>query len=664
MEFDFLKLLVIILGISALVVFILRRLKISSIVGFLIAGIIVGPHGFQLIKGLHNVELLAEIGIILLMFTIGLEFSLKNLLKLRHAVFGGGLLQISITTGITVFLSYLFFRQDLSTSVFYGFLVSLSSTAIVMKILQDRAELYTSYSRMSLGMLIFQDLAVVPFMLLVPIFAGTGGGISDITYIMLKAFIIIGAVLMSAKWGVPIILHQVVSTKSRELFIITIVLLCLATALLTSRFGLSIALGAFLAGIVISDSEYSAQAISDMLPFKEIFTGIFFISIGMLMNAGLLRKNLVIVSGVVLLILLIKIIAVTVSASVSGQSLRSSIHTGFYLSQIGEFSFILALAGKNYGLITDNIYQIFLSASVSTMIITPLMVLAAPPVALWLGSRQSYRRFERMHRRTTDSETGIKRTGHVIIIGFGINGQHLARVLKESGIAYVILDLNNNTVRRMKRNGEPVYYGDGTSNEILHKLGIETAKVLVVAISDATATRRTVQIARKDNPCLYIIVRTRYVAEVEDLITLGANEVIPEEFETSVEIFSRVLDHYNTPGNVIKEYIDIVREDSYRVLRGIGLPGKAFSEYHDLLRGMETEAYLIKDTSGVAERSLKELNLRVETGATIIAIKRGESVHQNPSSGFVLKHRDVLLFIGKKEDLNSAVRYLDSSGNN
>ncbi len=663
MDFDFLKLIVVILGISALVVFILRRLKISSIVGFLIAGIIVGPHGFKLIKSLHNVELLAEIGIILLMFTIGLEFSLKNLLKLRHAVFGGGLLQISITTGITAFLSYIFFRQNLSTCIFYGFLVSLSSTAIVMKMLQDRAELYTPHSRMSLGMLIFQDLSVVPFMLLVPILAGTGDGTSAIAYTMLKAFIIIGAVLISAKWGVPVILHQVVSTKSRELFIITIVLLCLATALLTSRFGLSIALGAFLAGIVISDSEYSAQAISDMLPFKEIFTGIFFISIGMLMNADLLMKNLVTVSGVVLLILLIKIIAVTVSASVAGQSLRSSIQSGFYLSQIGEFSFILALAGKNYGLITDDIYQIFLSASVSTMILTPFMVLAAPPVGLWLGSRQSYRRFERRRRRT-DTETSLKRSGHVIIIGFGINGQHLARVLKESGITYVILELNNSTVRKMKRMGEPVYYGDGTSNEILHKLGIEAAKVLVIAISDATATRRTVQIARKDNPDLYIIVRTRYVAEVEDLITLGANEVIPEEFETSVEIFSRVLDHYNTPGNVITEYIDTVRKDSYRVLRGVGLPRKALAEEHDLLKGMETEAYLIKDTSGVAGCSLKDLNLRVETGATIIAIKRGESVHQNPSSGFVMKQRDILLFIGKKEDLNRAIAYLESSRGN
>lgn len=659
MELEFLKSLVMILGVSALVVFILGRLKVSSIVGFLIAGVILGPHGFKLIREVHDVELLAEIGIILLMFTIGLEFSLKNLMLLRRAVFGGGLLQISLTTGAVVFLNLFFLQSRMNTALFNGFLVSLSSTAIVMKILHERGEMYAPHSRMSLGMLIFQDLCVIPFMLMVPILAGNSGGIGDIGYTMIKALVVIGLVLFAANWAVPRILHEVVSTRSRELFVITIILLCLGTAFLTSLLGLSIALGAFLAGIVISESEYASQAISDILPLKESFTGIFFISIGMLLDALFLRTNLFTVITAVFVILILKIITVSLSASAFGQSPRNSIQTGLHLSQIGEFSFVLAVAGKANGLITEETYQIFLAASILTMILTPFMISASPSIALWFISRPLSRRFERMHR-AMEKEGPIKRSDHVIVVGFGMNGRNLARVLRESEIPYVVLELNNNTVRKMKKQGEPIYYGDGASIDILHRLGIQTAKVLVIAISDATATRRIVQIARKANPDLYIVVRTRYVAEVDHLLELGANEVIPEEFETSIEIFSRVLDHYHIPGNVIKDHIDSIRKDCYSVLRGVELPKKHLAERYELLKGIETETYLIKDTAGVAGRSLKDLDLRAATGVTIIAIKRGDRIHQNPPPDFVLKSGDVLLFIGRIEDIHRAIDYVEN----
>src|SRR4030066_1658899 len=383
MELVFLKSLVIILCISAIIVFVLGRLKISSIVGFLIAGVIVGPHGAHLISDVKDVELFAEIGVILLIFTIGLEFSLKNLLKLRRSIFGGGLIQIVLTIVVVVLLISLFVQHSLNMAIFEGFLVSLSSTAIVMKILQEKSAIYSPHGRMSVGMLIFQDLCVVPFMLLIPVLAGNGGSSSDVAITMLKAAIVVGIVLFASTWGVPRILHEVVSTRSRELFFMTIILLCLGTALITSMFGLSLALGAFLAGIVISESEYAAQAISDILPFKESFTGLFFISVGMLLNLSFLRLNLWTITGIVLVIILLKIITSAVSSSISGQTLQNSIQTGFYLSQIGEFSFILAVAGKNHGLITEDIYQIFLSASILTMITTPFVINLSSPAAVW-----------------------------------------------------------------------------------------------------------------------------------------------------------------------------------------------------------------------------------------------------------------------------------------
>ncbi len=660
MEFGLLKSLVIIFGVSALVVFLLGRLKIPSIVGFLIAGVIMGPHGFGFVKDVRDVEFLAEIGVILLMFTIGVEFSLRNLQRLRSALFGG-VFQVFLTTGVMVILGLLFLEQDLNRAIFNGFLISLSSTAIVMKILFDRAELSTPHGRMSIGMLIFQDLCVVPFMLLIPVLSGNGGSIGDVAITVLKAAMVIGAVLFTASWAVPRILHEVVSARSRELFVITIILLCLGTALLTSKLGLSLALGAFLAGIIISESEYASQAISDILPFKESFTGLFFISVGMLMNLDFFKINFMTIISVVFVILILKAIIAILSTSLLGQSLRSSIQTGLYLSQIGEFSFVLAVAGRAQGLITEDIYQLFLSASVLTMLLTPFIINASPALSIWLISRPLLKGFDRMHRMADKEGYPEEKSGHVIIVGFGVNGRNLARVLRKSEIPYVILELNSESVRKAKRKGEPIYYGDGTSAAILHKMGIRRAKMLVIAISDAPATRRVVQIARKENPHVHIIVRTRYILEVEDLKKLGANEVIPEEFETSVEIFSRVLHHYHMPTNIITEHIDNIRKDSYQILRTMELPRKHLAERYELLKGIDTENYLIKKSSKVHGHTLKELNLRAEIGATIIAVQRGDKIYQNPPSDFILKAGDVILLIGKREDINRAIEYLESA---
>ncbi len=660
MGLEFLKALVVIFGVSAFVVFILGRLKIPSIVGFLIAGVIMGPHGFGFIEDVHKVELLAEIGVILLMFTIGLEFSLKNLMMLRSQVLGGGLLQVTLTTGLVILLSFFFLKQELNAAVFDGFLVALSSTAIVIKLLMDRAEINAPHGRASVGILIFQDLCVVPFMLLIPVLAGNGGGMEKIAFTMLKAFMVVGIVLFAARWAVPRMLHEVVRTRSRELFVITIILLCIGTAFLTSKLGLSLALGAFLAGIVISESEYASQAISDILPLKESFTGLFFISVGMLMNTGFFVDNIFTVITVVVGILILKSITGMISAAVAGQSIRVSLQTGFYLSQIGEFSFVLALAGKGAGLLTEYAYQMFLSASVFTMLITPFIIGASPVVSGWVVSRLPFKSFERLRRRKEKEAFPAKKSGHVIIVGFGINGSNLAKVLKESDIPYVVLEMNADTVRRMKKKGEPIYYGDGTSVEILHKIGVHRAKALVVAISDAAATRRIVQIAKLENPNLHIVVRTRYVAEVEDLIKLGANEVLPEEFETSIEIFSRVLHHYHVPRNMIAEHIENIRKDSYSVLRTVELPKKHLAERHEFLKDIETETYLIKESSKVDGHTLKELHLRAETGVTIIAVQRGDEVYQNPPPDFVLKSGDVILLIGKRKDINKAVEYLES----
>ncbi len=656
MELEFLKALVLVFGVSALSVFVLHRLKIPPIVGFILAGLLIGPNGFGVIRDVREVEILAEIGIILLLFTVGVEFSLRNLLRIRKAVVFGGGGQVVLTISVFTLIAYAVTGNP-QTSVFLGFLAALSSTAIVLKILLERGETDSPQGRLMVGVLIFQDLCVVPLMLLIPALSGGGLDVFELGWTFLKALAIIAVVLLSAKWIVPRVLHQVVHTRSRELFLITVIFLCLGIALLTSQFGLSLALGAFLAGLVISESEYSYQATAEILPFKDSFMGLFFVSIGMLIDITYIAANWHLVLATVIGIFLVKSSTATVSLLSTSASLRVSTHAGIGLAQIGEFSFILAAAGRAAGLLSGEIYQLFLSATVITMSFTPFVLKAASPASIWLTTRGPLKRFRGKPGEVPFSRINLD---HVIITGFGLNGRNLARTLRQTGVPYVVLELNSDTVRAEKKKGEPIFYGDGTSVEVLHRLGIKTAKVLVVAISDPSATRKIVALARKKNPSIHIIVRTRYLVEVEDLRALGADEVIPEEFETSVEIFSRVLHHYNVPRNVITDHIEEIRKNGYQALRSHKLPAKSFEEMRDRMSEIETEAYLVKIQSHIPGHTLRQLHLRARTGATVIAIERDGKLHPNPSADTVIKENDVIVLLGRREDMNKAVEYMES----
>ena len=659
MEFEFLKTLVIIFGASAFIVFLLQKLRVPSIVGFLIAGTALGPHGFGMIRETGEVELLAEIGVILLLFTIGLEISLKKLKRIRSAVLGGGFSQVLLSFLATGAIAYPFLHK-LNESLFLGFLVALSSTAIIMKMLLDRAEMDSPHGRLSMGILIFQDLCVVPFMLLIPILAGNQGSFFELLWTMFKSATILFVVIFSARWLVPNILHQIVHTRSRELFVITLILLCLGTALLTAELGLSLAIGAFLAGLVISESEYAYQAISDILPFKDSFNGLFFISVGMLMDLRFLSQNPLLVLFAVASILLLKTSAGFLSVHFLGHPVRVSLQTGLQLAQIGEFSFVLATTGKAAGLITESLYQLFLSSSVLTMLLTPLIVQFSPNISAWISSKKLLERLDRIRKSAEREGLSVKREGHVIIVGFGLNGRNLAEVLKEASVPYVVLELNNYAVLEMKKKGEPIFYGDGTSPEILQKLGIDTARLLVVVISDPASTRRIVHMARKSNPGIYIIVRTRYLAEVDDLIQLGANEVIPEEFETSIEIFARVLHQFQAPRNLILELIEKIRSGSYEVLRKADLPVKALPEKCEIITEIDIETYLINDRSYASGRSIKEMRIRSQTGTMVIAVKRGNEIISSPGPEFIFMPGDIVYLIGTKENLLKTFALLES----
>ncbi len=658
MEISILKSLVIIFGISALVVFLLGRLRIPSVIGFILSGFIAGPFGLNLITDLHSIEIFAEIGVILLMFTLGLEFSIVDLFSMKKQVFGGGGLQIVFTIFLTILVGMVFSTHGFNQLFFYGFLLALSSTAIVLKILMERGESGSPHGRYIIGILLFQDICVVPFILAIPLLGGSETHIPNVVFTILKSFGLLAMVFMSARWLIPKLLHEVVRVRSRELFIITILLLCISTALFTSYIGLSLALGSFLAGILISESEYSAQAISDILPFKESFIALFFISIGMLIDFGFLSANITMVISIVLLIILIKSVIILLTTFMLSKNINIAIKSMLYLFQIGEFSFVLAIAGKKFQLISNDGYQIFLMSSILTMLITPILTKFTDSLSYKIANRKHKTRIANKNK-TTENYEKLRIKNHVIIIGFGINGMNLAKTLKTSQISYCILEMNSKTVEQYKRLGEPIYYGDGTSIALLHKLKIQSAKMLVIVISDPSATRRIVQTARHENEKLYILVRTRYLSEVEDLIKLGANEVIPEEFETSIEIFARVLSHYHIPHNIILQHIENIRQNSYDMLRNPALNTVNLSQRKDFLQAIETDTYAVTQNSKATNQSIRELELRKRTGVTIIAIQRSNEILQNPSPDTILQQDDVLLLIGNKADIYKAMAYLE-----
>jgi CPA2 family monovalent cation:H+ antiporter-2 len=649
MEIPLLNDIIIIFGLSIAVLFLCHRLHVPAIVGYLMTGILAGPHGLGLIGGVHEVEVLAEIGVVLLLFTIGIEFSLKGLLQIKRLVLIGGPLQVLLTL-FAAFIMAKQFGQSFSESIFIGFLVSLSSTAIVLRLFQERAEIDSPHGRTSLGILIFQDIIIVPMLLFTPLLArSTGNLVESLLILSVKGIGIILFVIISARWVVPYLMYQIARTRSHELFLLSIVALCLAVAWLTSRVGLSLALGAFLAGLIISESEYSGQALGNILPFRDVFTSFFFISIGMLLDVGFLLQRPEIIAAIALCVLSLKAIIAGSTTVLLGFPLRTTILVGLALSQIGEFSFILSKTGVECGLLTANNYQLFLAVSVLTMAATPFILALAPRVAdlaLQVPLPGRVKAGLYFVPVITSADTKINRKDHLIIVGFGLNGKNVARSARAAGIPYVTIEMNPETVRVEKSKGEPIYFGDATQEAVLEHSRIKDARVLVVVISDPAATRRITEIARRLNLTLYIIARTRFLQEMEHLYELGANEVIPEEFETSVEIFTRVLGKYLMPRDEIERFTAEVRADGYEMLRSLPKESAFFSDLKIHLPDFEISTFRVNQESTLAGKTLAQIQLRKKLGVTLLAIRRDSQIISDPGGDTKFCVNDILVLLG------------------
>jgi len=650
MEIQLLKDIVIIVGLSIVVIFICHRIRVPAIVGFLLTGILAGPHGMGLVKAAHEVEVLAEVGMVLLLFTIGIEFSLRNLLQIKKSILIGGSLQVLLTVLVTFVIARQI-GQPFGQSIFIGFLISLSSTAIVLKLLQERAEVDSPHGRTSLAILIFQDVIIVPMILVTPLLAGAAGNLGQSLFALVaKGIGIILLVMVSAKWLVPQALYQVARTRSRELFLLSIVVICLAVAWLTSSVGLSLALGAFLAGLIISESEYSHQAFGNILPFRDLFISFFFVSIGMLLDLGFLFRQPMLIALIALGVLALKTLIAGSVAVLLGFPLRTTILVGFALSQVGEFSFILSKTGVEHDLLAANIFQLFLAVSVVTMAATPFIIALGPRIADHILRLPLPRRLKSGFYPGAERKVATKKD-HLIIIGFGVNGRNVARVARAAGIPYVVIEMNPDTVRSEQAKGESVYYGDATQEPVLQHAHIENAMVVIVAIADPAATRRITEISRRLNPKAHIIVRTRYLQEMKPLYELGATEVIPEEFETSVEIFSRVLAKYLVPRDEIEKLVAEVRSDGYQMFRSLSTESVSFSGLKIQLPDVQVCVVRVDEASPLAGKSLAQIELRKKYEVAVLAIRRDSRILTSPDGEMLLAANDVLFVLGPPDKI-------------
>ena len=623
-----------------------------SIIGFLITGVLIGPYGFSLVNAVEEVEILSEIGVILLVFVIGMELSIKQLISIKKTVFIGGSFQVGVTVLVAAFVYY-YIGNSWIEAVFVGFLFSLSSTAIVLKTLQDRQEISSAHARNALAILIFQDIIVVPMMLITPLMAGESSNIwLSISSLVIKTLIVLIITFVSARYIVPKLMHAVAKTNSKELFLLVTITLCFAVAFLTSEAGLSLAFGAFIAGLIVSESEYSHQATSIILPFRELFTSFFFVSVGMLLDLSFFIKHIWVILLLVFVVFIVKSIIASLAVAILKYPPRTIILTGLSLFQVGEFAFILSKVGIDNQLLDVATNQYFLSISIVSMLLTPFVIIFSDSIANKLVGVSEKFGIQSNLLDVNNNQITITDDleNHLIIIGYGVNGSNLAKAATTSNIPFIVIEFDAEIVKRERAKGLPIIFDDATHDHILEAVQIHKARASVVAISDNQATKKVVKNVRNHSDSLYLVVRTRFVKEISELFALGADEVIPEEFETSVQIFTHVLHNFLVPEDDIDQIVEKVRADNYQLFKG-ELKKPTVFKPNNLADFNITCVSMSADSNQFLGKPLKELNLRIEFGINILGIKRKEMLMQNIQPDDVLLQGDRVYIQGKQSNI-------------
>lgn len=626
-----------------------RRFGVPEVLSYIIAGVIIGPHALGFVRQADRVETIAELGVALILFFIGLHVPLGRLRALGRTAFLSGPLQMGLTSlavaGIAVLLGNTF-----RLGLFYGVLAALGSTAVVLPILTTRDEIGAPFARRFLGVSLFQDLAVIPLMLLVPAFAEAGQGAPTTGEVVRRVAVATGGVVVLILVARVLVPHffRAIAGLGREVFTAASVVLIVATIAAAERIGISPALGAFAAGLIVGDTEFIHEIEGVLRPFRDFLSALFFTSIGMLLDPQFLLRQPGLIAVIVAGIVIIKVVMAYPAFRISPAMKRTSIRAAFAMAPIGEFSFLLAQAGKRSGILGVNAEQTFVAVAVIT--------LASAPLLIHLGRRLA----DRVHETNVDEgdpqAEALHR--HIVIVGYGLNGQNVARVLVSTGLRHVILDEDADRVMVARSAGSRAILADAGDPEALHLAGIQQALAVIIAISDANGTRRIVRLCRSANPDVHIIVRTRYVAEVEHLRGLGADEVIPEEFETSLEIVTRTLRVLCVPQNIVANQLRLLRDEGYRLLRDPAVRATDGRRLSALFAAGTSQTFLVLPDTYVEGRTIENLGL-TEVGVGVAALLRdGRALSPLPVDE-PLQAGDTMLLVGAHEDLTRAMARLE-----
>ena len=645
-EHGFLQDLVLLYAIAVALLIAAGKLRIPSIVALIAAGVIAGPSVAGVVRGKDEVDLLAEVGIALLLFMAGLDFSVAGLRQSWRGVLFGGGLQVALT-GAVVAAAFTLARPVVPARlILLALFIALSSTAIVVRELTRRNQAHAPHGRLAIGVLLLQDLIVIAVIALTPVLASPAGA-GHAGVLLLRLLAVLGGVFLIGRLGLPALL-RVVSATGKEAFSVTVLLASIGTAWVTSALGLSMAVGAFLAGLVLAESEFSHQIYSEVRPVRDLLASLFFISVGLLVEPAAIVQVLPAVGALSVAIVGVKAITASAAFAIARVPLRVAVTAGLVLAHVGEFSLILGREGLKAGTISDAQWQVLLGAAILTMAVTPAMVGAAPGLGAWIARRSGA-------PATEPEARPARRGGHVVVLGFGAGGRLLAAALRHLATPYEILDLNGKAVRDGLVAGEPIHFADATSVEALEAAGVAEAAAVVAVMSDPDATERAIRAARTLNRAVPIIVRARYRVEAERLQVAGATLAVAEELEASLEVLSQLLSRLQMPGNVVDVLLDAYRDgalrDGGRPMRTRPVP---LGELSSALSSVPVALHRLAESSWAAGRTLGEVDVRARTGATVMAVRRAGRTVASPGSEFRFEAGDDLYFLGDDVEIRLA----------
>ena len=625
---------------AVIVLLIFNKLKLPTMIGLFITGIVIG----HVINDTSMISTLSELGVVFLLFIIGLEFSIEKFSAIKHYALFGGILQVSLTTVLVTLLG-LGLGLALNSAIFLGFLVAFSSTAIVMKIMQQKHLNHSVQGRVTLGILIFQDIAVIVVILITPLLGGQSIELHTFPELLIKLIGVAILIVIGAKWFIPLALKDAAKTKNRDLFMLLTLFICMGTTFATSLIGIGPELGAFLAGLLISNTEYSHQTLGYIQPFQDVFMSLFFISIGLMVNLHLFLYNIGIILALTAIILLIKFAATLLTGIVLKLPNKISISIAILLSQIGEFSFVLAREGMTYGLMTQRFFSIFLGVSILTMSVSPFLQKFTPQITKLL-SKSSYFQADGELKTLPEELTEAQPIkDHVILVGMGRVGKQMTKACNQFNVPILAVDMNPIVVEQQQNLGVPIIYGNASNENVLKQLRVTSARCIVISASTYEGTLNTIDAARRLNPDIHIIVRTKYLKNIEEVIEAGADEVIPKEFETSILMFTRIMDYYNKDMDEIADAVNDLRSDNYDAFRSVS--SEDVSAYlSNSFTEVELDSLRVYNDAHISDFPFEKNNL------TVTSVIRDNSTIIYIDEKFQFLEDDIILFTGLRHDIN------------